>query len=169
MDTVRLRPLCYALGFNATRPEQWISRGYFKPSDPGVPGRARELTKADAVKLLALVELVDAGFDAAAVYREVQRLYGFKKERAFLVISRGNIGFIIPSSERGKPAPTQDECTRVWLPPGHFKSDIVPASELLNEITDPHKSVCVVVSLDRLAEKVDAAWEKIAAKAEVDD
>jgi hypothetical protein len=168
MDTVRLRPLCYALGFNATRPEQWISRGYFKPSEAGVPGRARELTKDDALKLLVLVELVDAGIDAAAIHRDIRFLHRFRGERAFLVISRGEIGLIIPATERGSPAPTDDECTRVSLPPGHYRSDVVSESDLLRVITDPHKSVSFVVNLNRLYERVNAAFEEIAAKEAAD-
>lgn len=160
METVRLRPLCYELGFNATRPEQWISRGYFKPSEKGVPGRARELTKKDAVTLLALVELVDAGFDAATIHHEVQHLTLYKS-KTYLVISRGNIGFLIPASERGAPAPTEEERTRVLLPPGHFRSSVVPEEKLLDTITDANRHLSVVISLDGLLDRVDAAWERI--------
>lgn len=168
MESVRLRPLCYALGFNATRPEQWISRGYFKPSEPGVPGRARQLTKKDAVTLLALVELVDAGFDAAKIYREVQRL-SLNRSKTYLVISTGRLGFIIPVTEPGAPASTDDDCTRVQLPPGRFRSVIVPEEQLLSVIADQHKHVSVVVSIDGLVDRVNAAWEKIAANPDAGD
>lgn len=160
METVHLRPLCYELGFNATRPEQWISRGYFKPSEQGVPGRARELTKKDAVTLLALVELVDAGFDAATIHREIQHLTLYKS-KTYLVISRGNIGFLVPPSERGSRGRTEEECTRVMLQPGVFRSSAVPEERLLETITDPNKHVSVVVSLDSLLDRVDAAWDRI--------
>ncbi|MEN5276432.1 hypothetical protein ABE527_05725 [Brucella sp. TWI432] len=160
METVRLRPLCYELGFNATRPEQWISRGYFKPSEIGVPGRARQLTKRDAVMLLALVELVDAGFDASTIHREVQNLTLYK-QKTYLVISRGRLGFIIPPSERGAPAPSEEDSTRVTLPLGMFRSAVVPEEKLLETITDDHKSVSVVISLDGLLDRVNTAWEKI--------
>lgn len=160
METVRLRPLCHALEINATRPEQWISRGYFKPSEAGVSGRARQLTKKDAVTLLALVELVDAGFDAAAIYREVQHLTLYQS-KSYLVIARGSLGLIIPSSEPGDPAPSEDECSRVMLPPGHFRKVVVPENKLFETITDPNKTVSIVVCIDGLLERVNAAWEEI--------
>lgn len=161
MDTVRLRPLCWALGFNATRPEQWISRGYFTPSEPGVPGRARQLTKKDAVGLLALVELVDAGLDAAKIHHEIRNLSLFKS-RTYLVISTGRLGFLIPATERGAPAPTEDERTRVRLPPGMFRSKVIPEEKLFDTLTDPNRHVSIVLSLDGLLDRVNAAWEQIA-------
>ncbi len=164
MDTVRLRPLCYALGFNATRPEQWISRGYLQLSEAGVPGRARQLTKGDAVKLLALAELVDAGFDAAKVWYEVRYIPLYKSE-TFLVISTGRLGLIIPTSERGSPAPTDDECRRVHVP-GRLYSTKVPREKLLETITDPNRYVSVIISLDNLKSRVNEAWSKIESKSD---
>lgn len=157
METVRLRPLCHALGFNATRPEQWISRGYFKPSEVGVPGRARQLTKKDAVTLLALVELVDAGFDAAKIYREVVNL-SLYQSKTYLVISTGKLGFLIPATERGEPALSEDRLTRVELPPGHYRSQVVTEDKLLETISDGNKYLSVVMSLDGILDRVNSAW-----------
>ena len=161
MQTVRLRPLCNELDLNATRVEQWISRGYFKPSEAGVAGRARQLTKKDAVTLLALAELVDAGLDAATIHREVENLFLFKG-RSYLVISRGELGLLVPASEQGKPAPTAADCTRVPLAAGDYRSDVVAEADLPGVLADPFKSVSIVVSLDYLLAVVDAAWERLA-------
>lgn len=166
METVRLRPLCRALGFNATRPEQWISRGYLHLSEAGVPGRARQLTKGDAVKLLALAELVDAGFDAAKVHYEVRYLPLYKSE-TFLVISTGRLGLIIPASERGYPAPSDEECTRVHVP-GRIYSINVSRENLLETITDPNRYVSVIISIDNLLSRVNEAWAKIESKFDED-
>lgn len=166
METVRLRPLCYALRLNATRPEQWISRGYLQLSEAGVSGRARQLTKEDAVKLLALAELVDAGFDAAKVQYEVRYLPLHKSE-TFLVISTGRLGLIVPPSARGAPAPGVDECARVHVP-GRLYSTSVPREKLLETITDPNRFVSVIISLDNLLRRVDEAWSIIESKSDED-
>ena len=164
MNTVRLRPLCHALGFNATRPEQWISRGYFNPSEPGVPGRARELTKRDAVQLLALVELVDAGFDASHIYREVQNLILRKDTQVFLVISTGYLGRLIPATPRGGPGVGIEDCAPIYFP-GQLYSDIVRVEELQATITQKERHVSIVLSLDNLHDRVNEAWNEIYLKA----
>lgn len=160
MKTVRLRPLCQALDISTSRTEQWISRGYFKPSQPGVSGRARELSKKDAGQLLALSDLVDAGFDAAKVHREVQNLRLFKQGKAFLVISTGYLGRIIPSTPRGGPGASDDDCTPIHVP-GHLYSDIVSENELTELLAHGDRHVSIVICLDSLLARVDKAWVEI--------
>lgn len=161
MKTVRLRPLCQALDLSTSRTEQWISRGYFKPSQPGVSGRARELFKKDAGQLLALSDLVDAGFDAAKVHREVQNLHLFKRGKAFLVISTGYLGRVIPPTPRGGPGASDEDCTPIHVP-GHLYSDIVPENELAALLAGEDRHVSIVICLDSLLARVDKAWAEIA-------
>lgn len=160
MNTVRLRSLCQALNLSTARAEQWISRGYFKPSESGVAGRARELTKKDAGQLLALSDLVDAGFDAAHIYREVQHLHLFQRGKAFLVVSTGYLGRIIPSTPRGGPGAKAEDCLPIYVP-GHLYSDIVAHGDLPKVLAQKQRHVSIVVCLDHLLSRIEKAWREI--------
>lgn len=167
METVRLRPLCYKLGFNSSRIEQWISRGYFQPDEASVPGRARELTKSDAVKLLTLVELVDAGFDASKVYEHLQYLHLLKTE-TYLVLSSGRLFRIIAPTSRGSAASDNSKDQSVYVP-GRLSKEIVSREDLLNIISDSNRHVSIVVNLDNIANRVDKAWDEMRADSQKQD
>lgn len=162
METVSLRTICYALGFNATRPAKWIEDGYLTPSVPGGSSLDHELTKGDALSLLALADLDEAGLAPSHIYREVQRLDRYQT-RTCLVISTGHLGRLIPSTPRGGPGASDEDCTPVHMP-GRLYHDIVPLDRMYEVLADKQRHVTIILNLDHLKDRVDEAWQRAASE-----
>lgn len=159
-NTQRLRSVCSALKISSTRVEQWLSRGYLEGLEHNtVPGRARVLTKTDALRILALSELTDAGLPAAAVYREIRHLKAFHDDTAYLIMSRGKLMRLIPTSPLGRPPPSEDVGRLVDVTPGDFRTDIVRGRDLHALLSDPNRRFSIILNLDALEDRVDAAWK----------
>lgn len=118
--------------------------------------QAMQVTLIADLTYLGLHPANTAGTEDIAIH--LAGLYGFQDDTAFLVISTGNLGRIIPTSPRGQPAPSRDEGTKVYVP-GQTYSDIVRGRDLGQFLADPDKFVSVVCNLSLLEERVGKAWK----------
>ncbi len=131
----------------------WISRGYFKPSKGEVePGKAREFTIQDAVRLGTMVELARLGINPADAAVFTQGLTGFRDHVAFLVISQGPLDL---------PTIQTPEGPGIFYDPDYpmKRFDIVKAKDLTDVLLDPRRRASAVVNLDEVEKRVKAALD----------
>lgn len=166
MKTARLRDICQALDISSARVEQWVSRGHIEPKKPTTPGKTREWTLPDTMRLAVLAELVDAGLDAAKVKHHVQLGFsGFNDDQAYLLISTGSLAELVPPTPRGGPGSRKGEGAKIFTP-GELYSDIVKGRDLASELASDDRRVSIVINLDNTFARVQKAWSEIEGKAE---
>lgn len=154
----RLSQVCNELGISKRRVEQWISRGILKPDNETVAGSARLITFSDAIRIVAIDRLLEAGVPLEDAARcRIPHLHAFKDESAYLVLRTGFMLEIIPTTRRGDPPPKIGEGRPVHKH-GYFDSEIVPESHVFDLITDPKSFASVVLPLKSIEDKVNAAW-----------
>lgn len=118
-----------------------------------------DYTKADAVMLLFVARLAEAGISPSTIARAIQNIHGFKNDTAWLVISTGALSEIIQPSPCGEPGTKPGKSTRVHNPGVlHFKT--VKGSKLKRIIKNPKRYVSIIVNLDEIEKHVKAEWPK---------
>ncbi|MCF7746992.1 hypothetical protein GLP43_05350 [Sulfitobacter sp. M39] len=150
VNTISTRELCKGLSISKSRLDQWVARDLIAPkmeTSAGPSGRQWDIT--EAIKIATFDRLLEIGVSAAHAKVALQHIYGFKDDEVFLVLSTGMVGRIIPSTPRGSPTPTDDECTKVHMP-GHFDYELVRGSELGQFLSNPDFYGSVVISLDNI-------------------
>lgn len=154
-----LKQITDALQISRTRVEQWISREFFRTPHKPIFGAAREWQIGDAIRLAVCAELVDMGLSPetagklAAVW---VGLHGFKNDVAYLVVSAGNLGEVVPPTPRGSPGTKKGGDTKVHVP-GVLYEEIVKATDLTKVLDNPDRHVSIVISVDNLENRVKEA------------
>lgn len=147
METKKLAEVARILGQSRYRIEQWIARGQFLPKVFSDPGKPREWTLAEVMRLGVFIDLVNLGFSPEAAGIATQTgVHGFKDDTAFLVVWDGLAHL------------ADDKRTPVYQP-GHIKREIIPGKKLAKYLSDPEKFSAAVVNLDNAEARVRAAWE----------
>ena len=145
--------------------DQWVSRGYVEPSHKPEPGKARQYTVTDIIKIATLAELVRLGITPGTAAPWVRYLLGFTDDQAVLVVWQGP-GELIPTSNPGAPPSQVLRTPGGWTrnnpgaptfydpdqPPYH--SDIVRPGELPEMLRDPDKRSLVAVNIDHVEQRI---------------
>jgi len=131
----------------------WISRGHFKPEHDAEPGKAREFTMQDAIRLGVAIELVRLGIDPVESAVATQVVYGLTDDIAFLVLSQGPV--VLPTMKRpdGQPGIDYDRDRPMK------RKKIIGSRQLTEFLLDPEKRSCAVVNIDEVEKRVKAALE----------
>jgi len=137
MQTYGISEVRRAANISRTTLDQWISRGYFRPSQPVERGKARAFTVGEAMTLAAMAELTRVGVDLATASRATQRLVGFHDDAAVVMLWHAS-----------DDAPGQ---------PPHHK--VVRASEAADAVRDQNKRAIIILHLDAIEERVAAALQ----------
>lgn len=131
----------------------WISRGHFKPEHDAEPGKAREFTLQDAIRLGVAIELVRLGLDPFESAVATQVVYGLTDDIAFLVLSQGPV--VLPTMKHadGQPFIAYDPDRPMK------RKKIVGSRQLAEFLLDPEMRSCAVVNIDEVEKRVKAALE----------
>lgn len=86
MPTLDIRQIMRATGLGRYVVDQWISRGYFNPEQPGKPGVARKFTVTEAIRLGAMAELTRLGIPPKMASQVTGSIAGFGSDDAILVV-----------------------------------------------------------------------------------
>jgi hypothetical protein len=131
----------------------WISRGHFRPQHDAEPGKAREFTMKDIIRLGTAIELVRLGIDPVEATVATQVVYGLTDDIAFLVLSQGPV--VLPTMKRADGQPFIDyDLDR----PMKLKK-IIGSRQLTEFLLNPEKRACAVVNIDEVEKRVKAALE----------
>lgn len=131
----------------------WISRGHFKPQHDVEPGKAREFTIHDAIRLGTAIELVRLGIDPIEAAVSTQAIYGLTDDITFLVVSQGPV--VVPTIKL-----PDGSSGIVYNPDRPMKrSTIIGSRQLTEVLLDPDKRACAVVNIDEVEKRVKAALE----------
>ena len=167
MLTLTIHQLSRATDLTRYTIDQWISRGYFQPSQPSRPGRPRTFTFGEAIILGAMAELTRLGIDPKAASRVTAHLHGFRDTEAILLIWQGPAE-LVPTTPRGSEplrrnyeqgkAPTIPENANRWYDPNHppLHACIVKPDDLTAAVGDPDKRAIALVNLDAIEARVTA-------------
>jgi hypothetical protein len=131
----------------------WISRGHFKPKHDAEPGKAREFTIHDAIRLGAAIELVRLGIDPVEAAVATQAIYGLKDDIAFLVVSQGPV--VVPTMKLpdGSSGMVYNADRPMKL------SKIIGSRQLTEVLLDTDRRACAVVNIDEVERRVKAALD----------
>lgn len=123
---------------------------------PGSDGWTR-YTFVQVMQITLIAELSELKTNPIDTAQHVLNLHGFRGEDAYLVISSGMLGRILPTSPRGAPAPSRDEGAK-HHEFGMLYSDVVKASELAPFLSDSDRYASIVYNLTNLERRLKAAW-----------
>jgi hypothetical protein len=157
--TYTLKEITDALDISRPRVEAWFTRGFFRTPHEPIFGAAREWQIGDAMRLATCASLIDFGVpvEKAGKLAAVQiGGHGFKNDVAYLVISTGMLGEIIPVTPRGSPGTKKGEGRKVYVP-GALYDDIVKGSDLAKTLAKPDRYVSIVINLDNIEKRVKTA------------
>lgn len=159
MRTISSRDLYRAIGVNSGRIEQLLHRGIIEIEDKPGRGKSRRWTEAEARILIILCDLMELGIDARDAATHIKRLHLFHNDVAFLVLSTGRLGEIVPTSERGSKPPEHGSGVAVHRP-GHIYSDIVKKSELVDFLLNDNRFASAVINLDARLKFFQKVWDE---------
>jgi hypothetical protein len=161
--------LCRGLGLSRARLDQLVSRGLIAPQHKPEPGKAREWTIIDALRVAVFIDLADTqGVTLDPVVSnnpgvlinlrdrlQPGRVGLFAEGRTFLVISRLTLS-LVPASKRGEPAkPSIPTALTDELHPR-----IVSERNLPRELAEARHSAAIVIDLGAVEERLLAFWPK---------
>lgn len=152
-----IHQVCKGAAITRIQLNQWISRGYFRPANEPVNGKARTFSINEAITLGVFAELTRIGvpYDVAAQHSRL--LHGFKDEAALLVVYQGPQE-LIATSERGAPPPAQSSGVKFYdpaMPP--MVGEIIKISKLGDLAANPDVRSMAVVNIDHVESRVKAA------------
>lgn len=154
-----LKQITDALNISRARVEQWIARDFFRTPHKPIFGAARDWQIEDAIRLAVCAALVDSGLSpekAGKLSSIWVGLHGFKDDAAFLVVSTGMLGEIIPATRRGTPGTKKGVGQKVYVP-GEYYDDVVKATEITKVLADPDRYTSIVISIDNVEKRVKQA------------
>lgn len=159
-ETISTRQLCNGLGLSKSRLDQWVARDLISPEREATAGPSgRKWSKEEAIKVAVFDRLLEAGVSAAHAKVALQFIHGFTDDTAFLVMSTGLVGRIIPSSSRGAPAPSDDESAKVHTP-GQFDYDVIRGRDLGKHLSNQDFYASIVVNLETIEVAVLEVFEQ---------
>ena len=151
--TLTIQQVAKATDMTRYQISAWISRGHFKPKHDAEPGKAREFTLQDAIRLGTAIELVRLGMDPVEAAVATQVVHGLTDDVAFLVVSQGPV--VVPTIRLPDGSPGID-----YNPDRPMKRRKIIGSRQLTEfLLDPAKRACAVVNIDEVEKRVKAALE----------
>lgn len=145
---MRLTNLCDAIMISRPRVDQWIATGAFRAPDR-VGNAMREWSTEDAVRILAMATIVDAGVDVRSAGAATQ--FDLPSD-GFLVLLTG----AAPIGGTTMPNPPK-------VPIAGFWRAIVSPRDLPGFLANPDVQSAHVVDLANLHERVRSALEKAGA------
>ena len=153
VKTLTIHQVAKATDMTRYQISAWISRGHFKPKHDAEPGKAREFTVHDAIRLGTAIELVRLGIDPVEAAVSTQAIYGLTDDIAFLVVSQGPV--VVPTIK------LPDGSSGIVCNPDRpmMRSKIVGSKQLTEVLLDPAKRACAVVNIDEVEKRVKAALE----------
>ena len=131
----------------------WISRGHFRPQHDAEPGKAREFTMKDVVRLGTAIELVRLGIDPVEATVATQVVHGLTNDIAFLVLSQGPV--VLPPVRHADGRPVID----YYLDSPMKLKKIIGSRQLTEFLLEPDRRSCAVVNIDEVEKRVKAALE----------
>lgn len=131
----------------------WISRGHFRPQHDAEPGKAREFTMKDVIRLGTAIELVRLGIDPVEATVATQVVHGLTNDIAFLVLSQGPV--VLPTVRHSDGRPVID----YYLDSPMKLKKIIGSRQLTEFLLEPDKRSCAVVNIDEVEKRVKAALE----------
>ena len=148
---MHLLELCWRLRLRERIILEWASKGLIRPEHS-----PDDWSLSDAIRIVVLNDIADAGLPVEALARYVGHLRSFKNDRAMLVIAY-EARELIPCSPRGSSPPKQGTGPKVVMP-GVLTPHIVPARELSGFLDCPDRRVGIVLPLDAIEERVKRVW-----------
>ncbi|BBD37477.1 hypothetical protein Amn_23570 [Aminobacter sp. Y103A] len=149
---ISLKQVAEVLNVHRSRVEQAISRGQFLPRLFSEPGKPREWTVSEVMRLAVFFDLVDnIGMDPKDAGRLTQGgLYGFKDGAAIFVAWQGE--HASATYPEGSNEPLRAEV------PGAWYGEILRAHDAGEFVTNSWVHRSVLVNLDRIEAQLQAEW-----------
>ena len=166
-DTVTASQLCEIANINPGTLRVWKSRlresgiELLPESDDGWT----RYTFMDAMRIMIIGRVAEMNTSALGTTPHILRqialgtkyLTGFRNDIAYLIISTGMLGEIIPTTPRGSPGSKKGDGRKVYIP-GTLYCDIVKGSELKETLADPDRYVSIVINLDEIENHIKEKW-----------
>ncbi len=160
METRTHTFICEGLKVSCSRVDQWIARRIMELETESSQGKTRAWTKLDAIKLVTLIYLSDAGLPLEPIARLLDGLRGFTDDVAFFVIFYGP-HHLIKTSRRGDAPSREEDCTPVYMPGAEWlQHELIRKRDLIKFITRDDVRVSIVISLGAIENRIEQLWNQ---------